>query len=384
MKLTHEDDQLRTAVKRWVAEQVNPHVDQWESEQDIPSYEVFKQIVDLGLLGLCRSVDDGGLGLDHSFAAVLAETLADINCGRISMEIGLQTDMATPVLGHRGSAELRAEFLAPAISVEFVACLGVCEVGSGSDVASIKTTALKNGGDYVISGGKIWTTNGTKSNFCVVLANTSEGAPHRNKSLIVVPMKSLGVEVAKKIRKMGMYASDIAQLHFDDLRVPQRYCIGEEGMGVLYRMEQFQVERLWGAMNNCGMAQRAIDLTIEFTRERRAFGCSILDNQTVHYKLAEFQAELDCLRAVCWSAVDLLVQGQDATCLATVVKFKAGRLIRTITDGCLQFWGGMGFADESPNSRMHRDGRLTSIGGRADEVMFLILSKYMGILPKAA
>lgn len=383
MNLTHEHEQLRTTVKRWIVEQVNPYVDQWEAEQLFPAHQLFKQMGDLGLLGLCRSVDDGGLGLDHSYAAVLAETLADINCAGIPMAIGVQTDMATPALAHRGSAELRAEFLAPAITGDFVACLGVSEVGSGSDVASIKTTARKDGGDYVINGGKMWTTNGTQADFCVVLANTSEGAAHRNKSLIVVPMKTPGVEVAKKIQKMGMHASDTAQLHFDDVRVPQRYCIGEEGMGFVYQMEQFQVERLWGALNNCGMAQRAIDLTIEYTRERKAFGRSILDNQTVHYKLAEFQAELDCLHAVCWNAVDLLVQGQDATRLATVAKFKAGRLIRTITDGCLQFWGGMGFADESPISRMYRDGRLTSIGGGADEVMLQILSKYMGILPKA-
>lgn len=384
MQLTHEHEQLRATVKRWIAEQVNPYVDQWEAAEIFPAHQLFKQMGDLGLLGLCRAEEDGGLGLDHSYAAVLAEALADVNCAGIPMAIGVQTDMATPALAHHGSADLRTEFLEPSIRGEYVACLGVSEVGSGSDVASIKTTARKDGQDYVINGGKMWTTNGTQADYCVVLANTSEGASHRNKSLIVVPMKTPGVEVAKKIRKMGMHSSDTAQLHFDDVRVPQRYLIGEEGMGFIYQMEQFQIERLWGALNNCGIAQRAIDLTIEYTRGRQAFGRSILDNQTVHYKLAEFQAEVECLRAVCWSAVEMIVQGADATRLATVAKLKAGRLIRVVTDGCLQFWGGMGFVDESPISRMYRDGRLTSIGGGADEVMLQILCKYMGILPKVA
>ena len=384
MKLTPEHDQLRNSVQRWIAQEINPHVDAWEAEGIFPAHQVFAQMGALGWLGLCKPEENGGLGLDYSYGAVLAEALGEINCGGVPMAIGVQTDMATPALADRGSAELRAEFLAPAISGEYVACLGVSEVGSGSDVASIKTTARTEGGDYVINGGKMWTTNGTQADFCCVLANTSEGPAHRNKSLIVVPMKTQGVTVSKKIRKMGMHASDTAQLHFDNVRVPRRYCIGEEGMGFAYQMEQFQIERLWGAFNNCGMAQRAIDTTIAYTRERKAFGRSILDNQTVHYKLAEFQAEVECLRCVCWAAVEIIVAGGDATHLATIAKFKAGRLIRNVADGCLQFWGGMGFVDESPISRIYRDGRLTSIGGGADEVMLQILSKTMGILPKTA
>jgi citronellyl-CoA dehydrogenase len=166
--------------------------------------------------------------------------------------------------------------------------------------------------------------------------------------------------------------------------VPQRYRIGEEGQGFIYQMEQFQHERLWGALNNCGLAQRAIDVTIEYTRERKAFGRSILDNQWVHYTLAEYQTEVECLRSMCWRAVEAIVLGQDATRLATMAKLKAGRVIRTVADGCLQFWGGMGFAHESPISRIYRDGRLTSIGGGADEVMLQILSKTMGTYPKTA
>lgn len=384
MQLTHEHEQIRSTIKRWVAEQVNPYVDAWEEAEIFPAHQVFRQMGELGLLGLNKPVEFGGMGLDYSYGAVLAEALGDINCGGIPMAIGVQTDMCTPALAERGSDELRREFLAPAISGQAVGCLGVSEVGSGSDVASIKTTARKDGGDYIINGGKMWTTNGTQADFCCVLANTSEGSSHKNKSLIIVPMKTKGVGVTRKIRKIGMDSSDTAQLYFDEVRVPQRHRIGEEGMGFTYQMEQFQIERLWGALNSGAMAQRAIDLTIEYTRERKAFGRSILDNQWVHYKLAELQAEVEAVRALSWKGVEMVVLGEDATRIATMAKLKAGRLVREVADGCLQFWGGMGYVKESPISRIYRDGRLTSIGGGADEVMLQILSKFMGIFPRAA
>ena len=386
MQLTPEHDALRATIKRFIAEKVNPYVDQWEADEIFPAHQVFKGMGDLGLLGLDKPVENGGAGLDFSYAAVLAETLADINCGGIPMATGVQTDMATPALARHGSAGLRAEFLAPAIAGDVVACLGVSEVGSGSDVASIMTKARKvggDGGDYVINGGKMWTTNGTQADFCCVLANTSEGSGSKNKSLIIVPMKTPGVSVARKLKKVGMDWSDTAQLHFDDVRVPQRYRIGEEGMGFIHQMEQFQIERLWGALNAGAMAQRAIDHTIAYTRERQAFGKRILDNQWVHYKLAELQTEVEALRSLAWRGVEMVVHGQDATKLATMAKLKAGRTVRETADGCLQFWGGMGYMMDSPVSRIWRDGRLSSIGGGADEVMLQILCKFMGTFPMA-
>ena len=384
-QLTPEHEALRATAKRFIAEQVNPFVDQWEADEIFPAHQVFKGMGALGLLGLDKPEAYGGSGLDFSYAAVFAETLADIHCGGIPMATGVQTDMATPALARHGSDALRAEFLAPAIAGDYVACLGVSEVGSGSDVASIKTRARKDGGDYLINGGKMWTTNGTQADFCCVLANTSDATSanpsHRNKSLIIVPMKTPGVSVARKLKKVGMDSSDTAQLHFDDVRVPQRYRIGEEGMGFIYQMEQFQIERLWGALNAGAMAQRAIDHTITYTRERQAFGRSILDNQWVHFKLAELQTEVEALRSLAWRGVERVVRGEDATQLATMAKLKAGRTVREVADGCLQFWGGMGYVMDSPISRIWRDGRLSSIGGGADEVMLQILCKFMGTFP---
>ena len=383
MQFTPEHEDMRRTLERFIDAEVNPHVDAWERAGTFPAHDVFKGLGKLGLLGVCKPVEYGGLGLDYSYGALMAETLGRVNCGGVPMAIGVQTDMATPALAEHGSDALRREFLAGAIAGDLVACLGVSEVGSGSDVASLKTTARKDGDDYIINGGKMWTTNGTQADFCVVLANTSDGSVHRNKSLIVVPMAAKGVQVAAKIDKMGMHSSDTAQLYFDDVRVPQWHRIGEEGMGFVYQMEQFQIERLWGSLNGIGAMRYLLDATIDYTRARQVFGKPLLDNQWVHFKLAELKAEIEALSALAWLGVEKVVAGQDATELATMAKLKAGRLMRQLTDTCVQFWGGMGFA-ESRISRGFRDGRLASIGGGADEVMLQILSKYMGIFPKHA
>jgi citronellyl-CoA dehydrogenase len=381
MQFTPEHEDMRRTLERFIDAEVNPHVDSWERAGTFPAHDIFGKLGKLGMLGVCKPVEYGGLGLDYSYGALMAETLGRVNCGGVPMAIGVQTDMATPALAEHGSDALRREFLAGAIAGDLVACLGVSEVGSGSDVASLKTTARKHGDDYIINGGKMWTTNGTQADFCVVLANTSEGSAHRNKSLIIVPMAAKGVQVAAKIEKMGMHSSDTAQLYFDDVRVPQWHRIGEEGMGFIYQMEQFQIERLWGSLNGIGAMRYLLDATIDYTRQRQIFGKSLLDNQWVHFKLAELKAEIEALSALAWLGVEKVVAGQDATELATMAKLKAGRLMRQLTDTCVQFWGGMGFAD-SRISRGFRDGRLASIGGGADEVMLQILSKYMGIFPK--
>jgi citronellyl-CoA dehydrogenase len=298
------------------------------------------------------------------------------------MAIGVQTDMATPALARHGSDEVRREFLAPSISGDYVACLGVSEVGAGSDVASLKTTARKDGADYLIDGGKMWTTNGTQADWICLLANTGDGPVHRNKSLICVPMRSKGVEVARKLKKIGNMASDTAQIFFDGVRVPQRFRIGEENLGFVYQMQQFQEERMYAGAKSLKAMESIIELTIEYTRERKAFGRPILDNQVVHFRLAELQTEIEALRALLYRAVERYVGGEDVTRLASMIKLKAGRLAREVADACLQYWGGMGYMWESRVARYFRDSRLASIGGGADEIMLTIIAKHMGTLPE--
>ena len=384
MQITHEHEELKRNLKRFIVDEINPHVDEWEAAEIFPAHEVFGKLGALGYLGLTKPQDHGGSGLDYSYSVVMAEALGHISCGALPMAIGVQTDMATPALARFGSAALCEEFLAPAISGKAVACIGVSEPHAGSDVSAIKTTARKDGDDYIINGGKMWITNSLQADWMCLLANTSEGAAHKNKSLIVVPMNTPGITRAKKIRKIGMMASDTGVIHFDDVRVPQRNRIGEEGMGFTYQMMQFQEERLWAAANAIQGLTNCIDQTIEYTRERKAFGKSVLDNQVVHFTLAELKTEIECLRALTYMATEHYVGGKDVTEWASMAKLKAGRLLRSVPDACLQYWGGMGYTWDNPVSRLYRDGRLASIGGGADEVMLGIISKYMHTLPMRA
>jgi citronellyl-CoA dehydrogenase len=381
MLFTAEHDEVRRTLQKFIASEVNPYVDAWEEAGRFPAHELFKKMGDLGLLGLNKPVEYGGMGLDYSYAILMAEELGGITCGGVPMGVGVQTDMATPALARFGDDALKREFLAPSIAGDYVACIGVSEPGAGSDVASVKTTARSDGDDYVITGGKMWITNGAQADWICLLANTGEGPVHRNKSLICVPMKEKGVTVARTLDKLGMRSSDTAQIFFDEVRVPKRNRVGEEGKGFTYQMMQFQEERLWGAAAKLKPAERIIDQTIEYTRGRKAFGKSILDNQVVHFRLAELKTEVELLRSLVYRAAEQLIAGEDMTTLASMAKLKAGRLGREVGDSCMQYWGGMGYMNETPVTRYYRDSRLTSIAGGADEVMLSIISKAMGTLP---
>jgi hypothetical protein len=221
----------------------------------------------------------------------------------------------------------------------------------------------------------MWITNSLQADWMCLLANTSDGAPHKNQTLICVPMDTKGVVKAQKIRKIGMMSSDTGLIHFDDVRVPQRYRIGEEGFGFTYQMQQFQEERLWAASSAIEGLMRTLHDTIEYVRERRMFGQTVLDFQYVHFRLAELKTEIEALRALTYSACERYVAGEDVTEFASMAKLKAGRLKREVTDACLQYWGGMGYTWDNPVSRAFRDGRLMSIGGGADEVMLGIICK---------
>jgi citronellyl-CoA dehydrogenase len=382
MLFSDEHELLRKSLRAFIDREIEPHADEWEEARIFPAHELFKKLGNEGFLGLTKPEEFGGAGLDYSYAIVMAEELGRCSSGGVAMAIGVQTDMCTPALARFGSDELKKEWLAPSIAGDLVGCIGVSEVGAGSDVASLKTTARKDGDDYVINGGKMWITNGIQADWMCCLVNTSDDKPHKNKSLVIIPMDTKGVERARKLHKLGMWSSDTAQIFFDDVRVPQRYRIGPEGAGFMLQMLQFQEERLWGAANCVSAMERAIAETTEYVRERRAFGRSILDNQVVHFRLAELTTEVECLRALLYRAAELFLSGKDVTRLASMCKLKAGRLGREVADSCLQYWGGMGYMWESKISRMFRDARLTSIGGGADEIMLGIICKLDGTLPR--
>jgi len=381
MKFTAEHEALRRTARQFVENELNPFIPEWEAAGRFPIHDVFKKMADLGLLGICKPEENGGLGLDYSYNLVVAEELGRAACGGVPLAIGVQTDMATPALARFGSKELREEFLNPVIRGEYVASIAVSEVHAGSDVAAVKTTAKKDGDDYVINGSKMWITNSLQADFFCLLANTSDDKPHVNKSMIIVPAKTAGISFSEPLNKLGMRSTTTAQIYFDNVRVPQRNLVGAEGMGFMMQMMQFQEERLYGAANAVGGLESCIDKTIAYCRERTTFGQPLIDNQSIHFRLAELRTEVECLRALTYQACEQHISGQDVTLLASMAKLKAGRLMREVTDSCLQYWGGQGFMWENPIARAYRDGRLVSIGGGADEIMLGIICKLTNTLP---
>ena len=379
MRFTEEHGQLRRTVREFVEKEIVPHAETWEREGGFPGHVLFKKAGRLGLLGVNKPEAYGGMGLDYSYQMIVTEELGGSHCGGVSMAFGVQTDMATPALARWGTHELKQEFLVPAIAGDQICAIAVSEASGGSDVAAIKTTAKKDGGDYIINGSKMWITNAAQADWLCLLVNTGEGKPHANKTLVIVPTKLKGVTIGAKIDKLGMRSSDTCPVFFEDVRVPQRHRIGEEGMGFMMQMVQFQEERLCGAIGTLRSMDGVIDATIAYCKERQTFGAPLIDNQVIHFRMAELCTEVEALRSLIYRAVEDYVGGTDVTMLASMAKLKAGRLAREVADSCLQYWGGMGFTWENVAARAYRDSRLLSIGGGADEIMLAIICKLMGI-----
>ncbi len=384
MLFTQAHNLLRDSVARFVEREINPYVDEWEDAGIFPAHELFKKLGNAGYLGINRPEEWGGQALDYSYVVVFAEEIGRIKCSGVSTAIGVQTDMCTPALANFGSDELKREFLVPAIAGESLGCIGVSEEGAGSDVASIKTTARRVGDEYIINGSKMWITSATQADWVCLLCNTSEeNGPHKNKSIIIVPLDSKGVTRGKSLKKLGAHSSDTAPLYFDNVHVPVRYRVGEEGKGFIYQMRQFQEERLFVMSKYLSQVQDAVDITIDYTRQRKAFGKPVLANQEVYFKLAEMQAEIQAVRALIYFACEKYTNGEDVDILTAMAKFKVGALGQTIPSACLQYWGGQGFMWDNLISRIFRDTRLCSIGGGANEVMLEIIAKKMGIHPSS-
>lgn len=380
MLYTREHIEIQETTRRFVKEHIDPNVQEWDKDGIFPARELFKKMGDLGLLGISKPEAAGGLGLDYSYSVAFSEAMGSSRCGFIPMAVGVQTDMATPALAIHGSKELHEQFLAPAVAGDQVACVAVSEPGAGSDVVKTTTHARKDGDDYVINGQKMWITNGTQADWACMLVNTNPEAesPYRSKSLIVVPLDSKGVDRSTKLDKMSMRGSDTAIIHLDEVRVPQRNLIGEEGMGFIYQMQQFQEERMCLTAAVLEAMEGVINETIEYAGQRKLFGGTVLSNQVVQFRLAELQTEVEALRALLYRAVEEYVGGGNVLTLASMAKLKGGRLVREVTDACLQYWGGQGLMEESLVAQQYRDLRLTAIGGGADEVMLQIIAKQMG------
>ena len=382
MKLTEEHEQFRSSVRRLVDEEINPFIDEWEAAGIFPAHELFAKLGSIGALGLEYDAQFGGGDADHGFTFVLAEELGRCDAAGVPMAIAVQTSMATPALARYGSEELKRTWLEPTLRGEMVCSIAVSEPDAGSDVAGISTHATLDGDDYVINGRKMWITNGTQADWICLLARTdplSKPGDYHGMSLIVVPTSSPGFSVGRKIEKMGNRCSDTAELVFDNVRVPVSNVIGEPGRGFQQQMAQFQDERLVGAYLAVSGARRALHRTKEYLQQRSAFGKPLLANQALQYRLAELYADVDTIDGLLRFAAQRYSEGIDVTREASVAKLKVGRLVREVADACVQFHGGMGYAEEMWVARYFCDARLVSIGGGADEVMLRIISMMEGM-----
>ena len=382
MQFTEEHEQFRKSVRRLVDEEINPHVDEWEEAGIFPAHELFPKLGEIGALGLEYDPDYGGGGADHSYTYVLAQELGRLNCAGVAMAIAVETSMATPALARYGSHELKKAYLEPTLRGEMVCSIAVSEPDAGSDVAGIRTRAVRDGDHWVINGRKMWITNGTQADWLCLLARTDPDAQpgdYHGMSLIVVPTTTPGFSVGRKIEKMGNRASDTAEIVLDNVRVPVTNTIGEPDRGFQQQMAQFQDERLVGAYIAVAGARKALERTKEYLRQRVAFGKPLLANQHLQYRLAELYADVDTLDGFLQFAADRFIDGNDVTREATVAKLKVGRLVREVADACVQFHGGMGYAEEMWVARYFRDARLVSIGGGADEVMLRVITMLEGM-----
>jgi citronellyl-CoA dehydrogenase len=333
---------------------------------------------DLGYFGVHYPEEVGGGGGDYWYTVALGEELVRSHSAGLNMSFMVQTDMATPIINELGTPEQKELFLKPAITGDKIAALGITEPNAGSDVANIRTTAKKDGDDFIINGSKTFITNGTRADF-ITLAVRTGGAGFGGVSLVLFPTDVKGFSVTRKLKKMGNHASDTAELAFEDCRIPRRYLLGEENQGFKYIMMNFQGERLIAAIAANAASKMALDEAVAYGRDRKAFGRPLIGFQVWRHQFAQLYAEVEASKWLCYHACDLFNRKQQAVTEITMAKLVGGELAQRVIDRCLQFHGGYGYMDEYHISRAYRDIRLLTIGGGTSEVMKEILSKWMGL-----
>ena len=382
-----EHDQFRTTVRSFAQKELAPFADEWEAAEIFPN-EVFKRAGELGLFGAHYPEEQGGAGGDYWFSVAKAEELPKCLSAGVSMGLLVQSDMATPVIGDLGTKEQIEEFLTPALRGEKIASLGVTEPNAGSDVAGIQTVAKRDGDDYVINGSKTYITNGCRADFITLLAKTNPEAGAHGCSFFLVPTKTKGFSVSKKLKKIGNHASDTAELSFEDMRVPKRYLLGEENQGFMYLMQNFQTERLIACISGCAGFALALEDAIAFGRDRKAFGKPIIKREYWQHKFVDLYAKLEAAKALSYKACDAYNEERyvkkepisfETVKLISMAKIFVGEVGTEILDQCLQFHGGAGYIEEYRVGRAWRDQRLLPIGGGTTETMRYYVAKLMGL-----
>ncbi len=383
MIFTDEHDDLRESMKAWVVKELAPHAEEWE--ETLWPDSVLRRMGELGFIGLCFPTEYGGEGGDYYYSLVRAECLSYAGSGGLGMGLAVHTDMVLPPIEMLGTEDQKERYLAPGIKGEKIGSLGITEPGAGSDVAGIRTTAVRDGDEYVINGSKIFITNGARADFIVLVTKTDPKARHDGITLFIVDLKDdegnnvPGFSVSRTLEKMGMHASDTAELAFEDVRVPAANMLGQEGKGFYHISWELQGERLVGAVGSVAGAERCFEKTLEYAKEREAFGRPIGRFQAIRHKFAEMAMKIEAAKQLTYATAWRFNNGEYPVREITMAKLYASRIACEVADECIQIHGGYGYMKEYGIERAYRDTRLNRIGAGADEVMLEVIGRSYGI-----
>jgi alkylation response protein AidB-like acyl-CoA dehydrogenase len=375
---TVEHEELRQSIRKFVETELAPHTEEWEAEAYFADW-VFPRMGELGYLGLHYPAEYGGQGGDYFASVVLSEEMARSRCGGLGMAVGVQTDMATPPVLKFGTEEQKQNYLVPAIKGEKVACLGITEPNAGSDVQNVQTWAKPDGDDWIINGSKIFITNGIRADFITLVARTDRGRGFEGVTLFLVDCNTPGFIRSRKLEKVGMLASDTAELAFEDMRVPGNAVLGEVGQGFYNIMWELQGERMIGAAGAIAGAQLTFDATLEYAKQREAFGKPIGHQQVIKHMLVDMATKIELAREYNYSIAKRFGEGEYPVKEISMAKLVSGQVAHEIADTAMQIWGGAGYMADNPVQRAWRDTRLIRIGAGTDEIMKEVIGKSLGL-----
>jgi alkylation response protein AidB-like acyl-CoA dehydrogenase len=366
---------LRDSLRSFIAKELAPHADAWEQQGGFPHEEVFRRLGELGFLGITMPEEYGGADAGYVASIVFAEEMVGCNSGGVAASIGLHANIALPYIAELGTEEQKQKYLTAGIRGELIGSLGVTEPGAGSDVASIRTHAVRDGDDYVINGSKIFITNGGIADFVILAAKTDREAGHAGISLFLVDKGTPGFVVSRDLDKLGWRTCNTAELAFDDVRVPRSAMLGEEGRGFYEIMAHFQEERLFLAVGAVAAAQKALDLAAGYAKERVQFGRPIASFQVTRHKIADMGTEIEAARQLVYNTIRLHVEQEDCQAEVAMCKLYACEMATRVINEAIQIFGGYGYMMEYPVQRMWRDARINTIGGGTSEIQREIIGR---------
>ncbi len=370
---TEEHELFRQGLKEFLQKEVAPHIDEWEEQQRIPK-EIWKKFGDMGYMGLNYPEQYGGQGVDFWYSVVFCEEIAKMWSGGFAVTPSVIQYMSSTYIYKHGSEFLKQKYLVPTIKGEMVSSIGITEPGAGSDVANIKTKAIREGDFYIVNGSKTFITNAVYGDYIVTVVKTDPPKGFEGVSLLVIDRNAPGVS-AKKLKKLGWHASDTAELFFDNVKVPAENLVGEEGQGFIYLMGGLQLERLCGAISAVAGCEAAIEYTLQYMSERQAFGRSINKFQVLRHRMAQLVAEVDTVKYYTYHCCRMHNEGEYAVKESSIAKLMATELSDKTAYQCLQNFGGYGYMEEYKMARMFRDSRILTIGGGSTEIMREIIAK---------